>query len=310
MPRFLLVDDSPVELRLVTGLLQKFEDAEIDTSTNGLEALRAARAATPDVVVSDLKMPGMDGLELIDAMRDEFPGVPIVIVTSQGSEEMAVRALQGGAAGYVPKRSIGRDLVKIVDPLVESAMRSRRTGRWQRCVRERATRLSLPNELEFVSETVQHVQEMLAADGFGDERDHVRIGVALHEALVNAMVHGNLDVSSELREHADGRYELLQERRRNESPYRERRVDFEVRIDVDRLWITIADEGDGFDVASVPDPTDPENVVRCSGRGILMMKSFLDDVVFNDRGNAVTLVKHRPVDTTAAVVRDEAVAAH
>ena len=56
----------------------------------------------------------------------------------------------------------------------------------------------------------------------------------------------------------------------------------------------IADEGRGFDVGAVPDPTAPENLARPSGRGIFLMKTFLDDVRYNEAGNEVTLLKRRP----------------
>jgi anti-sigma regulatory factor (Ser/Thr protein kinase) len=53
------------------------------------------------------------------------------------------------------------------------------------------------------------------------------------------------------------------------------------------------DEGPGFDPKELPDPTDPENLLKLSGRGILLMRTFMDDVKFNDRGNEVTMVKRR-----------------
>ena len=61
----------------------------------------------------------------------------------------------------------------------------------------------------------------------------------------------------------------------------------------DGIVITIADDGPGFDVSSLPDPTDPENLIRPSGRGILFMRMFMDDVRYNATGNRVTLVKNR-----------------
>jgi anti-sigma regulatory factor (Ser/Thr protein kinase) len=53
----------------------------------------------------------------------------------------------------------------------------------------------------------------------------------------------------------------------------------------------IADEGPGFDVTAVPDPTDPENLLKPSGRGLLLIRSFMDEVYHNARGNSITMVK-------------------
>ncbi len=55
----------------------------------------------------------------------------------------------------------------------------------------------------------------------------------------------------------------------------------------------IRDEGSGFDRSELPDPTDPENLLKSSGRGVMLMQTFMDEVIFNDRGNEVTLIKRR-----------------
>ena len=66
----------------------------------------------------------------------------------------------------------------------------------------------------------------------------------------------------------------------------------------DRASFRIEDEGDGFDTARLPDPTDPEMLFALSGRGILLTRTFLDEVSYNDKGNAVTLIKYRePAET-------------
>ena len=55
----------------------------------------------------------------------------------------------------------------------------------------------------------------------------------------------------------------------------------------------IRDEGEGFDPATLPDPTDPANLEKASGRGILLMRTFMDEIVYNNQGNSVLLTKHR-----------------
>jgi anti-sigma regulatory factor (Ser/Thr protein kinase) len=59
------------------------------------------------------------------------------------------------------------------------------------------------------------------------------------------------------------------------------------------VTITICDEGPGFDPSSLPDPTDPENIGKISGRGLLLIRTFMDDVKFNDSGNEITLFKRK-----------------
>jgi serine/threonine-protein kinase RsbW len=73
----------------------------------------------------------------------------------------------------------------------------------------------------------------------------------------------------------------------------EKHVSIEASINTDRIKIVVADEGDGFDVNAVPDPTDPTNFLKPSGRGILFMTIGMDDVRYNAKGNMLTLIKYR-----------------
>jgi anti-sigma regulatory factor (Ser/Thr protein kinase) len=127
--------------------------------------------------------------------------------------------------------------------------------------------------------------------GLFDETDRTRLGVALTEALLNAIFHGNLGVSSDLREQGLADYFALAKQRTGEQPYCDRRVRVDARWTRTDCRFVIRDEGDGFDVASLPDPTDPSNLERASGRGVLLMQMFMNEVRFNDTGNEVTMVK-------------------
>jgi anti-sigma regulatory factor (Ser/Thr protein kinase) len=127
--------------------------------------------------------------------------------------------------------------------------------------------------------------------GLCDEADRVRIGVALEEALVNALYHGNLEVSSTLLETDYKAYCELVERRRQEPPYSTRKIHVTADMNREKAVFVIRDEGPGFNPAALPDPTEPANLEKASGRGVLLMRTFLDEVIYNARGNEVTLVK-------------------
>jgi anti-sigma regulatory factor (Ser/Thr protein kinase) len=126
------------------------------------------------------------------------------------------------------------------------------------------------------------------------ERERIRSAVALEEALLNAVIHGNLEVTSRLRDRDDGSFEKLIELRRDLPEYKYRKVDVTLRYSTGDVSFTIRDQGSGFDVNAVPDPRDSESITRNCGRGLLLMRSFMDQVRFNDAGNEVTLVKFRP----------------
>jgi anti-sigma regulatory factor (Ser/Thr protein kinase) len=137
-------------------------------------------------------------------------------------------------------------------------------------------------------------QDLMTQLALGNKNDLIRIGTALHEALVNGIEHGNLEVPSSLRAQDDRKpYLALIEKRRHEAPYRDRRVHVFARFCSDRATFIIRDEGPGFDAAGLPDPTDPVNFEKESGRGILLIRTFMDEVRFNATGNEITLIKLR-----------------
>ena len=108
----LIVDDSPLERRFVGNLVEQRLGLPVAYAANGFEALKMLKCGLPAAVLTDLQMPKMDGLELVDHIRVNYPLVPVVLMTAYGSEEIAIQALQAGAASYVPKRSLDRDLAE------------------------------------------------------------------------------------------------------------------------------------------------------------------------------------------------------
>ena len=102
MTSVLVVDDSAVDRSLVGGLLRKNPDLTVDYAVNGAEALTKIEQDQPELVISDLIMPKLDGLELVAAVRSKFPLVPVILMTSKGSEEIAVQALQAGTPATSP----------------------------------------------------------------------------------------------------------------------------------------------------------------------------------------------------------------
>jgi DNA-binding NtrC family response regulator len=100
--RLLVVDDEPLQLELVRGFLTK-RGFEVETAADGEQALERFRRARVDVVLTDQKMPGMSGLELIPAVRAIDPDVAVIVITAYGTIEDAVAAIKAGATDYLTK---------------------------------------------------------------------------------------------------------------------------------------------------------------------------------------------------------------
>ena len=295
MTLVLVVDDSPLHRRLVGGLLEK-QDHAIAYAADGHEALRSIEVQPPDIVVTDLQMPGMDGLQLLDEIRSKLPRVPVIVMTGHGSEARAVESLQAGAVAYVPKVDLVKQLPGLVNRLrQETETRQRQQRLLEGMVRSEAC-FVLDNDVALIPALVEFLQEMTVPVGLTDEPGRMRIGMAVTEALFNALYHGNLELGSERMAEVDeipfGLQTLAAERKAM-APYSDRRLHVDAVATRDELRIRIRDEGPGFDVAAVPDPTAPENLTRITGRGLIMMRMFMDEVVFNATGNEVVLVKRR-----------------
>ena len=149
-------------------------------------------------------------------------------------------------------------------------------------------RFELDNDAGSVAPLVEHLLEQIAAMQLFAKDDGVRIRVALTESLLNAIHHGNLELDSDLRQDDESIYHDLAETRRVQWPYCDRRVQVLASFSRDRLKVVIRDEGPGFNHRRIRNPT----LDRVGGRGLLLIRSFMDEVTFNDRGNQVTLIKY------------------
>ena len=84
------------------------------------------------------------------------------------------------------------------------------------------------------------------------------------------------------------------DQRRREEPYSQRTIRVRVEMNREEARFTVADDGPGFDTSTMPDPEDDEAWQRVSGRGLLLIRTLMDEVSYNDAGNCVTLIKRRP----------------
>ncbi len=131
--------------------------------------------------------------------------------------------------------------------------------------------ITLESTLQSVDKAEIIVLEEASKAGFDEDEQH-QIGMAVRECMVNAVVHGN-------------RYSKKKQ----------------VHLDIERtetsIAVTVGDEGEGFDLSSLPDPTSPENLLCQSGRGILLIRAFMDEFDLHPRpggGTEVRLVKNAP----------------
>jgi len=298
MTDVLVVDDSPVDHALVEELLAKEPDYKIEHAENGVLALARMKESPPDIVLTDLQMPVMDGLEFVTAARDFHPDVPVILMTAHGSESLALEALERGAASYVPKSQLVDTLLPAVKQVLSLARAGRSHQRLIECLTLTEFAFSLENDLSLVNALVDLLQTMVGGVGLCDPAGRLRVGMALEQALHNALYWGNLEITLDDIEEAREQLILgksfdLFEHRRTEMPYRDRRVHVHARIGPEEAKFVVRDEGHGFDVVAVPSSNRSGDLEKEGGRGLVLMRAFMDEVAYNDVGNEVTMIKRR-----------------
>lgn len=305
-PVILAADDNPADLRLVREALREAAfDVELVEARDGQEALDRLRAgARPDLVLTDLQMPRLDGLALVEAVRRERPDLPVVLMTAFGSEAIAVESLRRGASSYVPKQEIALTLARTLAQVLEVSRMARHDELLRHHLVETAMTHLLPNDVTLVGPLVQTLGAACRRMLDLDETEQFRLSIALHEALTNAIFHGNLELSSALRRDDEGSdaFHRLAEDRCVRAPWSGRRVTVLTRLSRDEAQVTVRDEGPGYDVALLPDPRDPARVETVGGRGLFLIRLFMDEVRHNERGNEITLIRRRQPPAPAAAV--------
>ena len=300
MPIVLIVDDSEVDRQLMGGLLSKDVDWLVEFADNGEAALETMRVATPNLVVTDLLMPGMDGLELVRAVRSEFSQVPVIVVTGQGSEELASNALRTGAASYVPKALLSDALLETVEQVLALGALDHQLDRLMRCTTNIRHKFQLDNDPRLIGTLGEFVRRTMIQMQFGDEADLNQVGVALEEALLNALCHGNLELPVEEMPHVrqqlhDGGKSSILDQRRKQKPYADRRILVGFDVTNERAQFVIRDQGPGFDPKSIPALTDSAGLSGVGGRGLVLIQNFMDEVSFDEHGNELRMTLKRPV---------------
>lgn len=294
MMKILIVDDNDVDRELARRCLADIDELEIGLASGGEEALAALERDLPDVVLTDLRMPGMNGLELVERLAEEYSLVPTILMTSQGNEQIAVEALLAGAVNYVPKSDLPFSLADTVEQTLSMVEARRSRHRVLRFLTACETRFELVNDPLLINPLAAFVEEGLERLGFGSKSLRSQIGVCLTEALANAMVHGNLEVDGALRRDDRDAFDRQVRERREQEPYASRRVRCEAHESATEVCYTVADDGPGFDVDELPDPTEPANLLAVSGRGVMLMRTIMDEVSFANGGARVTLRKRAP----------------
>ncbi len=298
MSNILLVEDSPTQA-LQMKLLLESAGHQVTCCDDGTNALDALSTGTCELVVTDLELPVLNGLDLIRKMQADFPYIPAVLVTGQGSERLAAEALRVGATAYVPKSMVDGLLLGTVEDVLGVARTDRSYAELIDCTVENRIVFELPNKMPLLMTAIDLTMQLASGMELLSGVDRYRVATALQHAASNAIHRGNLELSREQWQQASsedsgidpGASSLVSERL-SKAPYKNRKVHFDARLMRDLIRVVIRDEGHGFPIGDLTSEDDPHALDANRGRGLTMIRKFMDKVSFNSSGNEITMIKH------------------
>jgi CheY-like chemotaxis protein len=289
MPTLLVVDDVATDRLRIAGLAARWMNSTVLQAADGATALTMIEQHQPDIVLTDLHMPEMDGLQLVEAIRDQFPYIPVILMTADGSEDIAAVALQKGAASYVPKRNLVQNLERTLQQVHVTARDAQIQPEIMHQIQSTKTELILYNDRQLIRSTVGLLVNFLRCMPLGDETERIRTGIALEEAMLNAYYHGNFDVTG-VEGATPQTYDTIAAHRSADRDYGLRRIFVLADITRARATFTIRDEGKGFD--PTPFLEGRLKPLNDRHRGIHLMSTIMDAITYNSTGNEVTMTRN------------------
>ena len=266
--RILIVDNND-ELRAVLERSLREMGHEVVAIGDRAAALERDDLDEFDLVISDLTDDAEGGVQLVSEIKRKRLMIPIVVSSNQTQQPGIVKAFKIGASNYLRVPYNKEELQGIVEKTLSYKLRFIDDIKVLPYVHEKID-FELPSDLSLMNGVLQYLTERVSKLGL-IKPERSNLFVALDEAFVNAVKHGNRNDPTKL-------------------------VRITAELSPKEARFTIEDEGAGFNVADIPDPRDPENLFRSSGRGVLLIYNIMDEVEYNDRGNRLTMVK-RPEET-------------
>lgn len=272
-PRTLLIVDDDPSIHELVGAMLAGKRWELDSAANGEEALQRLATRAYDVVLTDILMPGMDGLTLLANMRDRYPYTRMVVMTVKNTSDHILGSLKQEAAAYIAKPFDRDTLVMTLENALSTIVN--RDDIKVISDHPRWISLQIRCRLTTAERLTQFVRE-LPSDLEANERE--QIAVAFRELLMNAIEHG-------------GRLDP------------EKIVDLSYIRTARCIVYYIRDPGEGFSMANLSHAAtadDPLSHVelreqagtRPGGFGLLLTQSFADELIYSAKGNEVILIKY------------------
>ena len=262
MKQVILIIDDVEEIRISLSKIVEQLGVIPLTASNGLEALDLLQSEKIDLIITDLMMPEMDGLQFIVQSRKLNPRIPIAVISGYADIKNATFALTRGAFNFITKPFT----IKEVENVIRKGLRLRElslgTDRLLKTIRNR-TEITIPSFTHLLPSVSFYVLKECQWRGIDNENLLNNISVCIDETLTNALTHGN-----------EG------------NP--DKTIAITLQFDTKKFTFTIQDEGNGFDVKEFDRQIKQNAIDIPNKRGLFIVEYLADEISFNDKGNEVT----------------------
>ncbi len=284
----LIIDDNVDLLEYLKDFFMIY-NYEVILAESGNEGIEKFREFSPDIVISDIRLPDKSGNIVVKEIKEIDKEVPIIVITGYSDHNLILSAMKNGAVELLKKPFKPKDLKYLVSK-IETLFRKIKVKLSSSFVQWEKRQLRLFNDIHLISSVTDFI--FANVDYLFGEVSFLKIG--LQEILINAIEHGNLKISYEEKQQllSTGDYPNILREKAALPEHIGKYVDIKVFSTPDYLKIIVQDQGDGFDLSEIPDPENPENFLKEFGKGIMMTLNAYDEVIYNEKGNRVTLVKY------------------
>ena len=290
MKKILIIDDEkPVRDVLNIALVEEgYESLQAPSGEQGIELFKSSN---PDIVITDVMMPGIDGIEVTKRMRAHRDDIDVVVMSGFGTEELVVNALRAGASNYIKKPIVFDELFKILDDIIFKRENRKRYEISREIVEREHKSIVIGNDVSKVWGAVNQI--LFNVQAAIDTVSLEGICIGLYELLINAIEHGNLGITFEEKSDAlqSSTYTELLKNRMQQADTDGKVVRIESDYTPSAISISIRDQGNGFDLSDLPNMKDAGSLLLDHGRGILLANLFYDSVDYDEPGNCVRISK-------------------
>lgn len=264
---------------------------ECRTADNGKEGFNIYKEFSPDIILSDIQMPIMNGLEMLEAIRKERSDTIVVMLTAFGSEEYAVQSFLKGANNYLKKPVFHKDILLLLKRYENEINSKSKSTELPGIVVKRECTIKFKSQIDLIPQIV--AQLVLETDNKFSDTSITEVEIGLNELLMNAIEHGNLEIRQEEKSQAldENRLIELYAQKQSDPVFSKRFITVDFKIDTESAEWIISDEGKGFNWTSIPDPTQGSNIFDLNGRGIFISRFQFDEMEYIGKGNIVRIKK-------------------